>query len=259
MLAILPDITLARVPSVGFRLAIPPSYATVGEDLRRLLPTPIVEALDRIVDKIHTHICDPLLCAPDPEHLLLAFQRLFPRFADEYLCVVFLVWAEIEQDPHRFLALGMRSLDESQALTRNRGGRWLGPAGTQALLSGLHTMGRVARGAATGMDQGDVSLDPGGAEAMARTTIAYTMTTSTVLYALAREDESRGRPENIAYLANWSKGYALQVYEWAKRLGLLRPRVASGPLPGEGDEEDRSLAEAGLVDYARLLAREDEP
>ena len=79
-----------------------------------------------------------------------------------------------------------------------------------------------------------------------------------MLSSLGSEDQLRGRPDNVAQIAFWSKGYAEEAYGAAKRLGLLKPRPTTGPLPTASDPEDILLANAGLEDYARLLAAEEE-
>jgi hypothetical protein len=258
MLAVLPDLTATQVPSAGVRLAILPAYATVGEDLRRTLPGPIVEALERIVEKIQMDVFDPLLYAAESEDLRRAFGRLFPRFSYDYLSVVFLIWAQIQEDHHRFLALGMRSLEASRSLIAERGGRWLGHEAILAVHFGLHTIGVIARAAARAPDRDLAFPDPQAGNAIVQPMLAYTMAVSTVLFSLSSEEGLRGRPDKVGQLAFWSKGYAEEAYGAAKRLGLLKPQTASGPLPTASDAEDILLANAGLEDYARLLAAEEE-
>lgn len=258
MLALLPDLTATQVPSAGVRLAIPPAYATIGEDLRRALPARIVEALERIVEKIQADIFDPLLYAAESEDLRRAFGRLFPRFSYDYLSVVFLIWAQIQEDPHRFLALGLRSLEASRSLIAERGGRWLSREAILAVHFGLHTIGVIARAAAKAPDRDLALLGPQAGHAVVQPILAHAMATSAVLFSLGPEDQLRGRPDNVGQLAFWNKGYAEEAYGAAKRLGLLKPRPASGPLPTASDPEDILFANAGLEEYARLLAAEEE-
>jgi len=258
MLALLPDLTATQVPSPGVRLAIPPAYVTIGEDLRRSLPGRIVEALDRIVEKIQADVFDPLLYAAESDDLRRAFGRLFPGFTYDYVSVVFLIWAQIEQDPHRFLALGMRRLEASRSLIAERGGRWLSREAILAVQFGLHTIGVIARAAARVPDRDLTLIDPQAGHAIVHPILAHAMAMSAVLSSLASEDQLRGRPDNVVQLAFWSKAYAEEAYGAAKRLGLLKPRRPSGQLPTASDPEDILLANAGLEEYARLLAAEEE-
>ncbi len=248
---ILPIIPGGRMPAP---LGSPVPAGVAGGELRQSLPPTLVDALDKIGDQIKAEILDPLLCADSVAQLAGTFERVFPTFRDYYVSTVLIMWGFLQEDAQRFSALTERSFRESEQLIRKSGPRWIGQDASLNAISGIATVIRAAK-ASTGLVDREKSVEP-----LLNSVIAYVMAFSAVLAALTALENGRTtspRLENVASLANWSKIFSVQAYHCAKTLGLLKTSPRRAPI-GRSDEEDTVLAEAGLDDYAELLAQEDQ-
>jgi hypothetical protein len=241
-----------------------PATAALGSELRQSLPPALLEALDKIGSQIEVEILDPLLCATSVEQSARTFERVFSKFRDYYASTLFILFGFLQEDLNRFSALTIRSFQESEHLIRAHGTHWIGQEASLDALQGLATVTRIAKAAAVFFDKGRVAdLRPNESDAgpWADSIVAYVMAFSAVLATLTALSNGRPTPaklDNVAALAHWSKGFAVQAYHLTKAIGLLKATRPAASI-GRSDEEDLILAEAGLDSYAEMLAQDDQP
>jgi hypothetical protein len=240
-----------------------PGAAALGE-LRRSIPPSLVEALDKIGDRIRVEILDPLLCACSDEELAATFERVFPKFRDYYVWSILILQGSLHEDVQRFAALTIRSFRESEDLIRSAGPKWMGQAAYLNALHGVSTIIGIVKAAARLIEQGrlaDIGTNQALVEQWANSLLAYTLAFSALLApltALAEGNATSARLENVVALASQSTRYAVKAYHLSKVIGLLKTMPFHGP-GDQGDEEDLILAEAGLEVYVEMLRQYDLP
>src|ERR1039457_1581535 len=250
---ILPILPGGRIASATMGPPVP-ATAALGRELRKSLPPALLEALDKIGSQIEVEILNPLLCAASVEQSARIFERVFSRFRDYYASTVFILCGFLQEDPQRFSALTIRSFEESEHLIRAHGTHWIGQEASLDALQGLATVTRIARAAAMLFDKervADLHPNESDAEPWANSIVAYVMAFSAVLATLTALASGRTTPaklDNVAALAHWSKGFAVQAYHLTKTVGLLKTMRPSAPI-GRSEEEDLILAQAGLDSY----------
>lgn len=252
LVSALPTITARHVPYTAPGLAISPGPTLVA-DLRNSLPASTVDALDALVDQIEKEVIDPLLCTETVEEMRHAFQERFSTFQSSYIGLTLVLWAALGEDRDRFIELTERGFDELRAGLVERGTPLLGEDAAAAAALALDGVARIARAAVRLLNQTDQEISP--PEKVLRewtaSIIASVMTLFAVHSAVTRGDQLRGRHENVVLLARWAVGYATKAFDASKRLGLLRPASAPGPIPDESDDDEILLANAGLDEFAR--------
>src|SRR5258708_4070730 len=244
---ILPMLPGGRIASATMGPPVP-ATAALGRELRQSLPPALLDALDKIGSQIEVEILNPLLCAASVEESARIFERVFSRFRDYYASTVFILCGFLQEDTQRFTIFTIRSFQESEHLIRAHGAHWIGQEASLNALQGLATVTRIARAASMLFDKGRVAdLHPIEADAgpWADSIVAYVMAFSAVLAALTALANGRPTPaklDNVAALAHWSKGFAVQAYHLTKAMGLLKTTRPAAPIGGS-EEEDLVLAE----------------
>lgn len=246
----LPETAPQRMPrTVSLPLTSRPA---LDQEARRTLPPAIADALEGVAQQTRGEILQPLLYAPSPQALVETFVALYPRYWGHHVSAALLLAAAVGGDLRRLFALTTRALQDAEEALREHAPSWLGLDAATAALFGLETMRRAARGIVTAPH---TKLAQSDQDQWTNNVIAHSMAGLAVLFAI-RDEPAHARPENVRALAYWSRGYALNVYRIARRLGLLAPRALEDPLP-PGDEEDLLLANTGLDDYCHMLAEEE--
>lgn len=237
---------------------LPPS-GTLPPTLRRMFPPPVVQALNGLWQQMEAEALMPLFFA-DRTALAQQFQSVYPRFMSYYVSATLALLPSLK-DPSAASLIVDASFELLRAELRERGRARLGDDATLGALIGLHAMAGVLRAAArrtVDSPEQREALEPMAGGLVALST-AYWLTIFSVSFALSQGDRFAGRWENIAQLAWWSRGYAAQIHDLAKRHGLLRVPPPPGPLPEASTDEDSLLAEAGLEHWRELLARDEAP
>lgn len=236
-----------------FRGALPPS-AALPPSLRRIFEPSVLQALDGLWKQIETETLIPLFLA-EPRELAQVFQLVHPRFAAYYVGATMALVANVKQ-PELIGQMVTYSFDALGTTLQQRGPANLGRDATIVALIGAHTMGRIFKAAAQLVSGKEAAIRLEGiAEAWTRITTAYMLAMFGISCAISQADSFEGRWENVQTLAHWSRAYAAQARDLSVRHGILRlPPRPSGDWPVQSTEEDLELADAGLEDYARLLA-----
>ena len=229
----------------------------VDDPLKKLLPAPVISALEVNSEQMQLLVIEPLLVS-DPADLVQRFSEVFGRFVELYLSGTLLVVATLGADFGRFASIAPRSFETCEALIRSQMHSWLGSDAGLAVLRGLTTVQRVVIGTFRTMADGKSRALPEDATLveLANRTIAYFQALAAVLWVLNGRISIPIRRENVIQLAYWSADYASGCYSIARAKGLLRTANSRGPLP-VADPEDLELADAGLNDYAEMLSSEE--
>jgi hypothetical protein len=229
----------------------------VDDPLKKLLPAPVIAALEVNSEQMQLLVIEPLLVS-EPAELGARFSEVFGRFVELYLSGALLVVATLGADLGRFASIAPRSFGTCENLIRRHMDSWLGRDAGLAVLRGLTTVQRVVAG--TFRTIADEKLRPLPEDAslleLGNWTIAYFQALGAVLWVLNGRISIPIRRENVVQLAYWSANYASGCYAMARAKGLLRPADSRGPLP-VADLEDVELADAGLNDYAEMLSSEE--
>lgn len=242
-------------PSAPMVFSLLPGPAT-DDPLRKLLPAPVIAALDTQCEQMKLLVIEPLLVC-EPADLEKRFTELHDRFLELYLSGTLLVLATIG-DLAPFASITPHAFQASEDLIRSNIELKLGSDIGNTVLRALKTLQRVVTGAIKAITNSAVRSRENDAHLteLAHWTIACFQAVTCVLWALNGRISIPIRPENLARLAQWSANYASGCYAIARDSGLLSPATAVGPLP-EPDPEDVELANAGMEDYAELLAGEE--
>lgn len=235
-------------PPVG----IPFPSTDVRDRLRRTVPPPVLQALVGLGDQLENQVLAPLLSADTPGELATVFQRLHPTFARYYVAIGLRMVAALGEDVQRFRVLLAAGSEEAERMILSHGPDRIGRDATLAALFGIRTMVRVSRAASR------IPMPEQITGEWVATVMAQMLASFAVFFALTQPTLVGRKAQNAMLLAHWSRHYAVRVYDLSKRLGLLTAPPAPGLLPKAGDAEDLLLANAGLEDYARLLAVEEE-
>jgi hypothetical protein len=236
--------------------------AALGEELRRSLPPTLVEALDKIGDRIRVEILDPLLCANSDEDLAATFEGVFPKFLEYYVQSIQILQGSLQEDVQRLSALTIRGFRDSEDLIRASGAKWMGQPATLNALQGLSTVAGIAKAAIRRWQEGSavgIGTERAELERWAKSLISYWMAYAAVhasLTTLTSGHPTSARLDNVALLANRSNRHALEAYHLSKVIGLLKVTPFKGPVD-HGDEEDIILANTGLEDYVEELRKYD--
>jgi hypothetical protein len=239
-----------------------PAGAALGEDLRRMLPPALVEALDSIGRQIQVEISGPIVRASTSAEMTDLFQRLFATFKDYYASTVLILSAGLREDPQRFSLMTVRSFQRAESMVREKGPRWIGQEASLCVLQGLRTVITIAKAATKlfdGTRTGGPPPDKAVAEAWTNAVVAFAMALSCIIYSLNDLEvgiAASAKLGSLATLAQWSKSYAAQAYHLTKELGLFELPPPRGPIT-EPDDEDIELAETGIESYAELLAHDE--
>jgi hypothetical protein len=253
MVAALPPPNIFRVPKPFG--AVPPS-ANLPASLQVVFDPAVLRALEALSRHIEREALDPLLTAEPREGLKQTFEAVYPRFFSYYIATALTLAASIKE-PKLLTQLVTFCFDVLRDDLQRSGPNFLGRDATVSALIGVHSMARVIKAAAGQF----APSEPQQREALemvapqfTTTLTAYMLTMFAVSYALGLGDRFKGRPENVATLARWSRDYAAKAYDVSVQSGLLRlvKRPPGDRAEGESDV-DLQLADAGLEEYVRLL------
>ena len=233
------------------------SVTTAGRDtMRSVLPPALFDALDRLADQVRIEVVNPLLAAESAAGLRLVFEREYRQFGFFYGSSTLMILGHLEPRAERVAPLLQQSLEGQQSLVRTHGPRWMGQDATLHLLMSFASMARLARVVAEGSPpDATFRFD----EELEGAVVSYAMASTAALAglsALAAGETAVVRLENLSILAHWSRAYATRAQHLAKLAGLLAP-CPERVFTCEEDQDERELAEAGIEDYAALLAVED--
>lgn len=233
------------------------SGPTAGDPLKKLLPAPVIRALEVNSEQMQLLVIEPLLVS-DPTELGQRFSEVFGRFVELYLSGTLLVAATLGADLGRFASIAPSSFETCEDLIRNQMPSWLGRDASLAILGGLTAVQRVVIGTLRTMadPKSRALTEDASLEELANRIIAYFQALGAVLWVLSGRVLIAIRRENVIQLGYWSASYARGCYAIARAKGLVRPPGNRAPLP-EADPEDVELADAGLNDYADMLSSEE--
>ena len=202
----------------------------IDDPLRKLLPAPVIAALETQTEQMRLLVIEPLLVC-EPADLEKRFTELHGRFLELYLSGTLLVLGTLGElapfvsiTPHAFQA-SEDLIRSSMELLR------LGSDVGNTVLRALKTLQRVVTGAFKAITNSAVRSGQKDAHLteLAKWTLACFQAVTCVLWAVNGRISIPIRQENLAQLARWSANYASGCYAIARDSGLLSPATAAGP------------------------------
>lgn len=227
------------------------------------LSPPALTYVRALAGEIEDRFVRAVAMAESTDALRQRFESSVPEYARLLWTLVLVVFPAIRSDCERWCTLVEDGFDRVQNIITEHGRESLGE---QASLN-LHMAVATARRLSRFLDPNDPAWEklPVEQRSKANTLCWQSIGLSLALSAVGMILSGQVRPVSPSVpsaLSDWCLGFTDRMAKILRALGRLgrvgpglSPQAASGL--GEDEGEDRELANAGLEEYARLLAAED--
>ncbi len=251
-------------PTPGWRpqIVAPPQESTWDFLANHLSPAALTYARG-LSAEIEDRFVRSLAMAESAETLRERFEASVPEYARLLWTVILVVFPAIRQDRERWCTHVADAFKGVQGTITERGRELLGEQPTQQLHVAVATARRLSRS----LDASDPAWEnlPVEHRSSANTLCWQSIGLSLALSAVGMILSGQVRavtPSVPAVLCEWCLGFTDRMAKSLRSLGLLGrvgPSLSPHAGRGLGDDrqEDLELANAGLDEYARLLAAED--